>query len=346
MLHGRSSLGEAPTELALRDMPQDLCARLGATEGPRAGATGLLRRVGDADLAGLQAVLDEGAGEDPYQLSAGYFALTGRHGLWLARSADSALVVCRHPQHAGTMLVFPPLGTGGMDLLAAALQRLAAPRTALRLARAGAAFPVRLAGSALAAVLCRVPETDLDWAFPVHVLDPAAVAAHRGGAFEAVRRGLNWLDHAAIEALDLRPGVHAAAVLDLVGRWAAGDPDRIAPYRRLLGLFGTVPLAGRLVLHAGRPAGFSAWDEAPRARGLANAFAHIGLHEVRGMARFVLYDMCRTLAAKGFAEACIGGSETSGLDRFKRKFAPVRSIRLDTWEAVPAAAAASEAADS
>ena len=90
-------------------------------------------------------------------------------------------------------------------------------------------------------------------------------------------------------------------------------------------------MAGRLIAVNGRPSGFSSWEETDRERGMANALAHLAVHEVKGLSHFVMVDMCRTLVDRGFSQVCIGGSETEGLDRFKRKFAPVSSVRLNSY---------------
>ena len=106
----------------------------------------------------------------------------------------------------------------------------------------------------------------------------------------------------------------------------------ISGYGRLLELFDELPLKGRVVFQDGQPVGFSIWEETSQTEGLANAYAHIGLHEVPGMARFVIFDMCETLLARGFDRVCIGGSETEGLDQFKRRLRPVESLDLASYD--------------
>lgn len=61
-----------------------------------------------------------------------------------------------------------------------------------------------------------------------------------------------------------------------------------------------------------------------------------GCEHIKGMSEFIQWSMCRTLAASGIDRVCIGGSETEGLDRFKRKMRPVESLDLCTIAAYPA----------
>jgi hypothetical protein len=283
--------------------------------------------VSDSDLRALQRRLSAQAGHDPYARSAAYFAMTGRKGLYEVRGGESGVLLCRHPNLADCVLVFPPYGPGGPALRAAAVSAAGKLGGEVQLARHLAA-PRNIETEAVA-------EDVLDWRYPVHTLDCVAVATLRGRKFQDVRTFLNGLDSSRVEAIDLDPAVHWDAVLSVVRAWAGPDAEEADVYSRQLDLFGCLPLAGRLILYDGSPAGFSIWEKTDQDAGLANAFSHIGFHAIRGMSRFVMVDMCLTLARRGFRHVCIGGSETEGLDLFKRKFCPVESINLKSYLAKP-----------
>ncbi len=178
----------------------------------------------------------------------------------------------------------------------------------------------------------KVEEKELDWAYPVHTLGTSKVADHRGNLFQQFRTKLNKLDRSRITVDDLQPHQHSEAVAKILKGWNGPEPEKLAPYQRLLDLFGALPLRGRLAFQDGQPVGFSIWEETSQAEGLANGYAHIGLHEVPGMSRFVILDMCETLLARGFDRVCIGGSETEGLDQFKRQLRPVESLDLASYD--------------
>ena len=285
--------------------------------------------VTDSALPGLRCLLRGGSGNDPYALSPAYYAMTGRHGLWQVRRGGAAVLLCAHPNIGDCVLVFPPLGEGGDALLSRTLPALAASGTGVQLAR------FETPPTAARVRLIHEPERVLDWSFPVHTLDTGAVDRLAGQRFQNVRTHLRRLDMSRVSVRDIDPATDADAVMSVVTAWAGGEPETVDPYRRQMALFSHLPMAGRLVCFDGKPAGVSIFELTDRATGIANAYAHLALHEINGLSRYVIVDMCRTLRRRGFHRVCIGGSETEGLDRFKRKFAPAASVSLSSWRAEP-----------
>jgi len=300
------------------------------------GAGVILRPVQDDDLADLQSILNNHQSSDPYQSSAGYFAMTGRDGLWLVKEGSAAVVVCRHPNIRDEFLVFPSIGKGGPSLLTKTIAAVSKIGVKISLARAGEDVTEKLFDSYPNVQLKRMPEKILDWAYPVHTLDTAKVVKHTGRAFQQFRTQINKIDTKDVVAFDLDLGVHRQAVREIVLKWSDGEDEKVAPYKRMLDLFKTLPMSGRIVFNKEQPAGFSVWEETFPKNGLANAYAHLGLHEIEGMARFVMLDMCQTLHRNGFSRVCIGGSETAGLDQFKRQLRPIDSVSLGSIQVVRA----------
>ena len=296
----------------------------------------ILRPVQDDYLADLQSILNNHESADPYQSSGGYFAMTGRDGLWLVQEGSAAVVVCRHPNIRDEFLVFPSIGKGGPNLLAKTIVAVSKTGVKISLARACEDVAEKLFSSYPNVQLKRVPEKILDWAYPVHILDTAKVIKHTGRMFQQLRTELNKIDTKDVVAFDFNPITHRQAVHDIVQNWSKGEDEKFDPYMRMLDLFKVLPMSGRIVFNKGQPAGFSVWEETFPNNGLANAYAHLGLHEIEGMARFVMLDMCQNLHRNGFSKVCIGGSETAGLDQFKRQLRPVESVVLDSIQIVPA----------
>ena len=285
--------------------------------------------VSDTDLVALQESLaEEGEQTDPYARSATYFAMTGRHGLWKLERFGSAVLLCLHPNDDDTILVFPPRGPYGRTVLEMALRALKGNERNVRLARADSHMALPTVATA---DMEKVAEEMLDWRYAVHVLDTQRVSEHRGRRFQEVRTALNQMDDSRVEAVDLEPAKHGGNVRDIVEEWADDETAVRECYDRLLDLFVKLSLHGRILFYDGKASGFSIWEETEPERGLANAFAHIGLHDIRGMSRLVMVDMCRTLSERGISRVCIGGSENEGLDHFKRKFCPVESIDLCSY---------------
>ncbi len=196
--------------------------------------------VGDDDLAGLQKILNHSNSADPYQASAGYFAMTGRDGLWLVKEGDVAVIICRHPNVDDTFLVFPPIGSNGAGLLAKTISAIAKTGVKVSLARADEKTANHMIAGHPAIELMHMPESVLDWAYPVHVLDTAKVTAHKGNEYQQFRTKLNKIDPLRIKAIDLNPRHHRQAVGDIVAQWCDGEEDKAAPYIRLLDLYAKV----------------------------------------------------------------------------------------------------------
>ena len=80
----------------------------------------------------------------------------------------------------------------------------------------------------------------------------------------------------------------------------------------------------------GKIEALSIWER-PISRDLpANSYISITSHNIPGLSEWANVLMCEILSEKNIQEVNLGGSETRNLDRFKRKFSPVKSIMLST----------------
>ncbi|XWN32114.1 MAG: phosphatidylglycerol lysyltransferase domain-containing protein [Devosia sp.] len=307
-----------------------------------------VQKVEDANLPMLQEILNRAHWDDPYAGSAGYYGMTGRYGLWLAARAGAFMVMARHPGRPDKLLVFPPAGDNWQRVLAPVLRTVATLPGGFQLAR----FPPPLAHQAhrLAtwaapnAALSRSDEDALDWRYPVHVLDPAAVASHVGSPFKDFRKNVGRVDASRITTEDLHPHCHRNDVRVINRAWAAvrGQHEASAvaalaqPHLRLLDLMDHLPIKGRLYRLNGEAAGFAIWEETDPAQGVANSLADLTTRRIKGLSEFIYADMCAVISVAGFKTVCIGGSEEAGLDAFKRKMQPVRSVQLASLHYRPA----------
>lgn len=286
-----------------------------------------IRQVKDSDLPDLQIWLNGATYLDPYKLSAGYYSMTGRNGLWILDSDDTQAIFCLHPNKTGTALVFPPI-KGNIDdavkLISLSLRSL---NVDIQIARSEEPISGK--------TLKPMTEDTLDWVYPVHTLSTATVAQHAGKGFQHFRQKLNALNESKIEVRDLNPVQDKKAIEQILSEWGGNSDDVKTPYMRLLTCFVSLPMQGRITFFDGNPAGFSIWEETNPQEKTANAYAHIGLQNIKGMSQFVMLDMCQTLVSRGFDKVCIGGSETEGLDRFKRNLCPIQSISLFSGTFIP-----------
>ncbi len=280
--------------------------------------------VTDAELPVLQKALAAQKSQDPYARSAAYFGLTGRHGLWQIKDGDSFILVCIHPNIENEYLIFPPHGEKGDELLSKTIHTFVRMGLKASVARAES---LEVAKS----YLNQIEEPVLDWKYPVHTLDTNSLTHHQGKGFQHFRQKLNALDMANVEADDLIPARDKKAVKEVISLWANGDQDMVEPYNRLIDLFDVLPLQGRIIYYNRTPVALSIWEETDPENGFSNAYAHVALHEIKGLSQFVFLDMGQTLNARGFKNVCVGGSESEGLDRFKRNLCPVASLNLSSY---------------
>lgn len=271
-------------------------------------------------------------GADPFLRSAAYVAMTGRKGLWIYGDERAALLLCRHPNRDGQLLVFPPVGAMGAALLRDAMADPRLPPGNVQLAR------MTQENNDLVTQLGAIPDREpvLDWAYPVHEVSTGAITARTGGRFNnlrghlhrAVRSGLWW------QELDgVRDG---AEIADVARAWAdkkAGQgftaDDLIGPTMACLTLLNRKrgQLGGVVVRHAQGPAGFWIWDQISETKAVSLVRISAGGH---GAAELGAAAAAELLHARGVSIFSLGGSETASLDQFKRKLGPVRSIDLQS----------------
>ena len=273
------------------------------------------------------------ASEDRYLCSPAYHMMTGRHGLWSAR--DGSALIAAHPNRSDEYLLFcKPGAETEADRLLRQAGRTARPIRVARCSNQQAARFRSLGGNGLSYL--RVREQTLDWRYPVHVLDARAVVGHRGPAFKDFRGNLNHARAQGFTVTPLRTLATTRPVRDLEARWAAqmgrigySRRDVVGPLARLLELLDERSLAldGLVVGLRGRAVGLTIWEQR-RGQQTANSLIAIADRDQRGVSELVYHAMCETLLAHGAHLVDIGGSETEGLDRFKRKMNPAISLPL------------------
>ena len=87
-------------------------------------------------------------------------------------------------------------------------------------------------------------------------------------------------------------------------------------------------LEGQLIYHHDQLKSFAIWDKIGI---FSNEFAIASDKEIDGLSEYQMYNMCIQLEQEGIKKVNIGGSETNGLDRFKKKFHPAYSYNLNTF---------------
>lgn len=290
-----------------------------------------LRPINDDCLADLQFKLNKSASKDAYAKSAAYFALTGRNGLWIAQNEETTIILCRHPNIENEFLVFPPYGEKNSKFTLQVLNAVRLTGATVKLARFAEEDKIFLNGNEPT----RTEETVLDWAFDVHTIDTKAVSEHRGKVFQHIRTDLNKLSNESIRAFDLDFKSHREAVLKVAHLWSEEDPKVVEVYERLLNLDSKLPISGRIIFKDDLPVAFSIWEETNPEHGVANTYAMLANSSITGLSRYLIVDMCSVLQKRGFNSTCLGGSESEGLDQFKKLLRPINSLSLNSFVPKP-----------
>ncbi len=301
-----------------------------------------LRRLTNSDLIGLQNVLSKIARSDAYLQSSSYLAVTGRKGLWLYSTDDTFMLIAAHPNSDDHLLLFPPMGKEPINLLNRVVHDDRIIAGQIQLARISGQDQLLLAWAEASGHFRTGPEKLLDWKYPVHMLSTKAVVEHQGGNYRNFRHGINLANEANLSATLVDTEKDKTTILKLVDIWADSNAqggyskdDLTAPTRAILTLMDEteLPLHGMIVHKDSQPVGFMTWEETNPEAGIANSMCCLSFKE-KGAAEFIYLSMAKILNERGFDYLCIGGSESKGLDSFKRKINPVRSVSLQSAFAI------------
>jgi len=285
---------------------------------------------------------------DTYATSPAYYALTGRKGFWLYQNENSYVPICWHPNTDGQILVFPPRGANNNLIMQRLLAEIPAPPCGIRLARLSEenyssdwlAKATRAIGRKVR--LIPIQETVLDWRFPVHILSTTVVASLEGNHFLRTRNYVKHLKQRNVQIEHLTRE-HTAHVMDFVFRWANKRTtnvneliELISPYQETFSLLDdeALHLDGLVIKIDGQIQAVTMWERPNTKTGIANALVNLCNTSIKGLSDFAMKVTSEELLSQSILHINYGGSETEGLDNFKKKFLPTYSIPLRSIEAV------------
>ena len=270
---------------------------------------------------------------DPSMHSLGYIRMTSRKGLSCYRGEFSDVLFSAHPNNDNEYIIYPPENKNGYFDVRELSQLLKADDKIVKIIR----IPEDLSSYVSTVVGGqRSFDTDLDYIYPVHILNTNTLAEMQGGKFLKFR---NKVKAAIKEGTSVRTTEFSAedikSIKEVVSEWAPnlfGDDytDSIDYIDYTLDELLSLPnIKGMISERNGVPNGFTIWEEPQDGYQTANSLIHCSLHQ-RGISELLHLEMAKTLRDNGISELSLGGAETKGLDDFKRKMQPTRSIKLDT----------------
>lgn len=297
---------------------------------------GVIRFVNDT-YGYLSSVLSRFDVNDSYLACPAYHAFTGRNGLWGYSRGKAFLLFARHPNDEKKIIIYPQFGSLYPNLAFELLDRLNLPGFDFIFAR----YPAEYADF-MAASMSKLSqerhfkaeiEEILDWTYPVYTLSTASVVEAKGGKFRSFRYDLYQVDakQIAIEKIDPHADMHD--ILEVIRFWSLGRADAddiVSGYSFLLNLMQNPALnmSGLKFYKDNKLIAFEVWSVLQKDKTVANNLAGMNVNSdenLKGFSSFQYYTVCKILHEEGIEKVCIGGSETLGLDHFKRKMNPIKA---------------------
>lgn len=271
--------------------------------------------------------------DDSYIVSPVYYLMTGRNGGMIYRENNQTVITIIHPNLKDWILVFPALSImynqNQLSFEIKVAQKIINenPSKKVKIAR----VPWKLAEKYQNLV---VEEDLLDWRYPVYILDVNSVLSLKGKNYQQIRQRLNNFDAKLCFEKQIAIIEDRNTILDISAKWASEFPyleysisDLLSPTERLLTLMerSELKIEGHIIYYKGKASAFCIWEKRDD---IANAYAMSADRSIAGLAEYNIFTMCKLLYLRGISRVNIGGSESIGLNRFKKKFSPVQAILL------------------
>lgn len=283
-------------------------------------------------------------GMESLSFSYGYHLLTGRHGAWLYSDGQSFIVVCIHPNRHKQILIYPPIGKTASRLLNSFFKEIPIPPGKAQMARVQSrngyslALSKRITNHSEMEYAHVNDEHVLDWLYPVQIFSTAKATEKSGKDLHSVRKECRKLDLNSIEFLPFQGTENH--ILNVVGhKYASVFLDKnknfALTYEELMAsMVEVMRLCSknqdifnmRVTWYKGKPEGYVVWERLSTRT--ANALWFLYNREIRGLSYTQMVKTCEHLKNEGVEIVNFGGSETEGLNMFKRKFKPVQTIPL------------------
>lgn len=270
---------------------------------------------------------------DPSMNSLGYIQMTSRKGLSCFSGQFSDILFSLHPNDNQKYIIYPPAEQSGyFDIreLAETLKLSGKNIEIIRVPEESSIYAASIIGGK------RTLDTDLDYAYPVHVVDTHALNSMYGTKYHKFRNKVNAAkkEGTIVRKTDFNPN-DLKSIRSVINNWAPelfGTNhieqtsyidfvlDKLIPQTNIKGLISE---------KKGTPNGFTIWEEPINNYDTANSLIHSSIHE-RGISELLHHEMAKHLNHMHIPKLSLGGAESKGLDEFKRKMNPSQSIKLET----------------
>lgn len=264
--------------------------------------------------------------QSSFDLSIGYYMLTGRKSVKIYGNINAILVRCDHPNKDKQFLNFMPIYDENLiafteeneNLTLDIISKHVTPKTSTQ-ERSNFEY---------------TDETVMDWIYPTYHYDTKALSQMQGGRYRKLRYALyNFKNQTVNFKLDAH--IQPKTLM----KWALQQSKRIDPSQPELSqdeilqtlLEGVRAIETNKDIYQtamleidGEAVAYMAWDYTNKDS--ANFLWLIYDISIKEISRLCYTELAKYLAQNGTSNLCAGGSETETLDRFKRQFRPVKSF--------------------
>lgn len=276
---------------------------------------------------------------DSFLLSAIYYRLTGRKGARVYSNENSFVTVIEHPHLSNSLMIFPEICDGSdFSLTAEVIQDINHSENEIYFCRYTDMDFVKLnAQLTNNLAIEKIIEENLDWKYPLRILDTQIVSDLKGGRFQKIRNTYLRVGE-YVDIVPVEGEKHLSLMNSVLKLWekrlisiGKETEDMFGFYNELFSLFQKgVEVSGLCFVQKGRPIGFTIWDVC--CNDIANLFVNLADPTIVGASDFQLVNTCRCLQKQGIQLLNTGGSETDGLDFFKNKYRPTISHEVFTYK--------------
>ena len=283
----------------------------------------------------LSRVLSRFNSTDHYLTCPAYYAFTGRFGLWGFSKGKS-----RNPERKSQIIVFPQFGPVSPNLTAELIEKTPFPSGGYKLARYDydqAEFFSALMNKRSSHYKFSVQiENELDWTYPVHTVPITKALSPAGRSMKSYRQHLSRLDMNKINLKPIRPDTDLPLILPVVDDWLKARQNSlsrehvIGSYYTLVDLMKcqNLNLEGIIYYYNKKSVALDIWALPDNNKKVASCLAGVSNMKIDGFSEYQIYAIAKILEKKGVHSICLGGSESEGLDKFKRKLNPTESLDL------------------
>tara|TARA_R110002050_G_scaffold24064_1_gene64080 strand:+ start:7642 stop:8583 length:942 start_codon:yes stop_codon:yes gene_type:complete len=275
---------------------------------------------------------------DSYLCSPFYFLLTGRKGLKVLNYDDSSIIFSDHPNLDNETIIFPPSTEKEiriLDFLLSSNRSLL--KKNIRIIRCNKEHCKLINQNILSKFNLYIQdEYLLDWKYPSVFISVQNVLKMYGKNYKDLRYNINKVDSSKIVFKKYNHELHFEDSLKLIKKWSKrnasilfDESNLAAPYIYILNQIKNIQnLFGYVLYYKNHFVAFNILDKPYDNEYELTSLVFLADVDFKGIPSLMRYKVCEFVKYFHINTIHIGGSETLGLYRFKKKLVPIKQLEL------------------